>query len=491
MPRNGSGTYTLPTGNPVVSGTIIESTWANSTLADLADAITNSLARNGEGGMTAPLRLTDGVVATPSLAFANETGSGLYRAAAGDVGLTVLGSRILRLQAAGASVTGTLGVSGDTSLTNLAYTGTLTGGTGVINIGSGQLVKDAAGNLGLGVTPSAWYTGFSGFDIGTKGALSGANGGAILWANCYLNASAQVIRKSTGYTARYVAAADVGQHIWLVGPYAASGGGVVSETQAMTLTAAGRLLIGTTSGGGTTPQYPLSLGVGTGRKLAVYDDGSSAGVASGFGIDMGGSAYELSAWVGTSGGGNGTFTWGQVNTTTNTFSEKMRLDSSGNLLVGTTSQPNASFPGRFVVSGGGIKAASFQVNSTSAAGQIEFYNPNGSVGLISTSGSTTTYSTSSDYRLKENVEPMTGALAKVAALKPCTYTWKSDGSAGQGFIAHELQEVVPDCVTGEKDAVDADGNPKYQGVDTSFLVATLVAAIQELKAEVDALKAAA
>jgi hypothetical protein len=65
-----------------------------------------------------------------------------------------------------------------------------------------------------------------------------------------------------------------------------------------------------------------------------------------------------------------------------------------------------------------------------------------------------------------------------------------DGSDGQGFIAHELQAVVPDCVTGEKDAVSADGSPMYQGVDTSFLVATLVAAIQELKAEVDALKAA-
>jgi squalene cyclase len=61
---------------------------------------------------------------------------------------------------------------------------------------------------------------------------------------------------------------------------------------------------------------------------------------------------------------------------------------------------------------------------------------------------------------------------------------------GQGFIAHELQSVVPDCVTGEKDAVDKEGNPVYQGIDTSFLVATLVAAIQELKAEVDALKGA-
>ena len=79
---------------------------------------------------------------------------------------------------------------------------------------------------------------------------------------------------------------------------------------------------------------------------------------------------------------------------------------------------------------------------------------------------------------------MTGALAKVALLKPVTYKWNVDGSDGQGFIAHELAEVVPDCVTGEKDGVDVEGNPRYQGVDTSFLVATLTAAIQELTARV-------
>jgi hypothetical protein len=82
---------------------------------------------------------------------------------------------------------------------------------------------------------------------------------------------------------------------------------------------------------------------------------------------------------------------------------------------------------------------------------------------------------------------MTGALAKIAQLKPCTYKWKANNSDGQGFIAHELAEVVPDCVTGEKDAVDADGNPQYQGIDTSFLVATLTAAIQEQQALITAL----
>jgi hypothetical protein len=108
------------------------------------------------------------------------------------------------------------------------------------------------------------------------------------------------------------------------------------------------------------------------------------------------------------------------------------------------------------------------------------------VGSILCTNTTTTYSTSSDYRLKENIQPMTGALSKVQALNPVTYTWKADGSSSQGFIAHELQAVVPECVTGEKDAVNEDGSIKPQGIDTSFLVATLTKAIQELNDKVEA-----
>ena len=84
---------------------------------------------------------------------------------------------------------------------------------------------------------------------------------------------------------------------------------------------------------------------------------------------------------------------------------------------------------------------------------------------------------------------MTGALAKVALLKPCTYKWNSDNSDGQGFIAHELAEVFRIAVSGEKDAVDSEGSPDYQGVDTSVLVATLTAAIQEQQALITQLTA--
>ena len=117
-------------------------------------------------------------------------------------------------------------------------------------------------------------------------------------------------------------------------------------------------------------------------------------------------------------------------------------------------------------------------------------NSGATLGGITTNGTVITYGGTSDYRLKDNVQPMSGALAKIAQLKPVTYTWKSNDEAGNGFIAHELAEVFPDAVAGEKDAVETDGSIKPQMIDQSKLVATLVAAIQELKAEFDAYKEA-
>jgi len=170
--------------------------------------------------------------------------------------------------------------------------------------------------------------------------------------------------------------------------------------------------------------------------------------------------------------------------------EAARIDSSGNLLVGVTSQINTGL----ICSQGNLNSVNTLVcknANTQAPGQsfAFFANSAGNkAGSIDHSGTTTVaYTTSSDYRMKENIAPMTGALTAVSQLKPCTYTWKEDGKAGQGFIAHELQVVVPDCVSGAKDAVDAEGKPKYQGIDTSFLVATLTAAIQEQQALITAL----
>jgi hypothetical protein len=111
--------------------------------------------------------------------------------------------------------------------------------------------------------------------------------------------------------------------------------------------------------------------------------------------------------------------------------------------------------------------------------------PLGSI-FIQPASNSCTYNNLSDYRLKHSIAPMTGALEKVALLKPCTFKWKNNDVESQGFIAHELQEVVKECVSGEKDAVNENGSISPQGIDPRFLVATLTAAIQELKALVDA-----
>jgi hypothetical protein len=195
-------------------------------------------------------------------------------------------------------------------------------------------------------------------------------------------------------------------------------------------------------------------------------------------------------------GANGNEGYGVFSTSTGgVITERMRIDSSGNLLVNATSSTGHKMTVQSAAGAGGIDCVGGATNgyyamrvdmpSTNTYGVL-FRNNGNNVGDIRINSSTTTYNTSSDYRLKENIAPMTGALDKVSALKPVTYKWKSTGEESQGFIAHELQAVVPDCVTGEKDAVDEEGNPQYQGIDTSFLVATLTAAIQELNEKVDA-----
>jgi hypothetical protein len=176
------------------------------------------------------------------------------------------------------------------------------------------------------------------------------------------------------------------------------------------------------------------------------------------------------------------------------FSQAMTLDASGNLLVGTTSGSARlnlyKASGDLLVATSPVGATGYvYVSNTTTGTAAYFQTSSGFSGEITLSGTTTSYATSSDYRLKNTIAPMTGALAKVALLKPCTYKWNADGSDGEGFIAHELAEVVPQCVTGQKDAVDAEGKPQYQGIDTSFLVATLTAAIQEQQAIINSLKA--
>jgi hypothetical protein len=473
------------------------------------------------------------------------------------------------------------------STTNLAYTGTLTGGTGVVNLGSGQVYKDASGNVGFGNTSPAYN-----LDVNASNATAARGYAVRLRSNATATAATIQFTNNAASTENgYITVNDSLSMLFGTGSSAkvaidASGNvgiGTSSPTFKLQIQSGASTILAGADSAATTltdntqkvmrfgvPHYTnaeepvgalfvsntisasaLLIGGGTAQfnaatVLQFYTAANNTTVTgsermrieSSGNVGIGttspqaklavsnGGAAGLEFFVNYPGGGVGTYIQsynrsspGYVNTAYDALShsfritgtERAQIDSSGNLLVGTTTNfgklsvfGTAGFnaDANSAISGSG----SFKYRGGAGATTITTWdylnytamqfirdngNPTNTVGSITCTDTATSYNTSSDYRLKENVAPMTGALATVAALKPCTYTWKADGSDGQGFIAHELQAVVPDCVTGTKDAIDKDGNPQHQGVDTSFLVATLTAAIQELKAEVDALKGAA
>jgi len=121
---------------------------------------------------------------------------------------------------------------------------------------------------------------------------------------------------------------------------------------------------------------------------------------------------------------------------------------------------------------------------------MQFENPNGAVGYIKTTSWGTLFSTSSDYRIKENVVPLTGAVDRLKQLKPKRFTFRGDSDTTfDGFLAHEAQAVVPESVSGDKDQVDETGKPVFQDIDHSKLIALLTAALQEAIGRIEALEA--
>jgi len=184
-------------------------------------------------------------------------------------------------------------------------------------------------------------------------------------------------------------------------------------------------------------------------------------------------------------------------------SEKMRIDSSGNVLIGKTAAGSAegcqleSVGTAFLVRSNGPAAICGRNDSTGEV--IRIVDSGTTVGTISVNGSATAYNTSSDYRLKENVDYTWDATTRLKQLKPARFNFIADdtNTPVDGFIAHEVSSVVPEAVSGEKDATetytDNEGNEQTrivsQGIDQSKLVPLLVKTIQELEARIAALEA--
>jgi len=175
----------------------------------------------------------------------------------------------------------------------------------------------------------------------------------------------------------------------------------------------------------------------------------------------------------------------------------MRITSGGLVLIGATSFPGV---GTSTTGVGFGTSGSISAHRTAATtcyfgrsndGEVvALYSGTSQRGYISISGATTTYGSVSDYRLKENIAPISNAADKVSSLKPSRFNFvEFPEQTVDGFIAHEVQDIVPEAVTGAKDQIDADGNPVYQGIDQSKLVPLLTAALQEALAEIESLKA--
>ncbi len=182
-----------------------------------------------------------------------------------------------------------------------------------------------------------------------------------------------------------------------------------------------------------------------------------------------------------------------------TFTQAMTLDASGNLLVGATSAFTTGAVNATQISSSGVVGISTASDAplyisrrTTDGAVVVIRRDTTQVGSISVTTTATAYNTSSDYRLKDVTGPVTGAKDFIMALQPKQGTWKVDGSKFVGFLAHEFQEVSPSSVTGEKDAVDADGKPIMQAMQASSaeVMANLVAHIQNLETRLAALEGA-
>ena len=346
--------------------------------------------------------------------------------------------------------------------------------------GSERMRLDSSGNLGLGVTPSAWGNIYIAEQIGSTGSIHARAGGVEL-----VGLSSNTYR--TNSAANYIVTAPAtlyqqtgGTHAWYNAP-SGTAGNAITFTQAMTLDASGNLGLGVTPSAWTAGYKTIAVG---GAGYSLWNTGSDFGLSA--------NAYHNSGWKYNSTGGAGLYDiaanqhiWyiAPSGTAGNaiTFTQAMTLDASGNLLVGTTSASAVAPRVDIQTSNFGLA-----INTTNGGANeaVRFYNASTAVGTITTTGSATAYNTSSDQRLKKNIQNAPAASDLIDAIQVRSFDWISDDLHQRyGFVAQELVTVAPEAV---HQPADPD---EMMAVDYSKLVPMLVKEIQSLRVRISQLEA--
>jgi hypothetical protein len=294
---------------------------------------------------------------------------------------------------------------------------------------------------------------------------------------------------ANGFASRYLQID--GAHRWATAS-SGSSGGALSFTDAMTLDASGNLLLGTTTGTNAV----ATLGNNNGSSGFGYQKYSAF-----FGTNLAGSINPTNSWglsIGwnrSNGGGESNIVYGTGSGSTpglafaswdgSTYTERARITAAGDVLFGTTTLPSAGSGGSaFRVDTEGRRNLYLSTQSTGNNGLVYFLNPNGEIGSITTNGSATSYNTSSDARLKENITDSEDAGNKIDTIQVRQFDWKADGAhQSYGMIAQELMTVAPEAVSG-----DPESN-EMMGVDYSKLIPMLVKEVQSLRKRVAELEA--
>jgi hypothetical protein len=431
MSRNGSGTYVLPVGNPVVTGTTITSNWANTTFSDVATALTGSVAADGQTPMTGPL------------AMGNNKITGVANGTASTDVATV--GQISNPNITGGSIDGT-------PIGNISPS---TGRFTTLDVSSGAVLAGTC--TAPTVTPGSDNSTKIATTAFVQSAISAVSSGVTSF-----NTRTGVVTLSSG---------DVTGALGFT-PYNAGGATVV-----------------TTSNIGT--YAPSPTGTGASGNWGINITGNAATVTNGVYTTGNQTIAGDKTFSGTANLFNGPLYVG-ASTSTGIFFTSLSTGSSINFYdVDTGNAYNSIF---YSASGTTLANQGYQFayktpGSASATTAYQFFGD----GTANKTGGGTWGSTS-DSRLKDNVTPLTGALAKITALNPVSYTWKvtKTNDPTVGFIAQEVQAVIPNAVTSHKPTPEESQFIKDQTLTIGWqndMTAYLVGAIKELKAELDAAKA--